>query len=342
MWQRMKAASLSVGIIGVGNIACNVHIPVLRAMSGVRIAWIADVNAARLHAVASANGLRANDFACRQSDLPACDIVLLAVPLPPRARYFDLLERGGFAVFAEKPLANTAKEHRGLLSKFDPWRLSVGYQFRQYATTRLVRRLAAERTFGLLTSIRIAHGGRAMRAGDAGAYQDESVANGGGITKNLGCHDFDLAFWITGARRFAVLDRQIEWDGETDRRASARISLSDINGKAARECELDWTVSWLDMQPNTIELEFEHARLRYPWQPAASIDVLSPSGNHLYCIDARQNGGAVTYNQACYLEWCAVLAGVASRTENEMSGRSSVLVAELMDELLLEEMAQCD
>jgi predicted dehydrogenase len=338
----MTAPAQSVGIIGVGEIARNVHIPVLRAMPEARIAWIADINATRTSAVAMANGLNTVNLVGRQSEVPSCDAVLLAVPLPPRAQYFDLLGRAGIAVFAEKPLANTAEAHGRLLSKFDPWRLSVGYQRRQYATTRLMRRLVTEQPFGPLTSIRIAEGGRVMRAGDGGLYQDESVAAGGGITKNLGCHSLDVAFWITGARHFAVLDRQIEWDSETDRRASARITLSEVNGKVGHHCELDWTVSWLDRQPNAIQLEFEYARLLCPVQPSASVKILSRTGNRLYCIDPRDTGGASTPYQACYLEWRAVLRGVASRTENEMSGRSSLLVAKLMDELLSEVMTKCE
>ncbi|MCI0467150.1 MAG: Gfo/Idh/MocA family oxidoreductase [Beijerinckiaceae bacterium] len=337
----MTAPPLSVGIIGVGEAGRNVHIPVLRAMPEARIAWIGDINAARLNAAATANGLRAVHLNGQRSELLPCDAVLLAVPIPPRAHYFDLLERAGMAVFAEKPLANTAQEHRRLLSKFDPWRLSVGYQRRQYATTRLLRRLIAERPFGVLTSMCITEGGRATRTGEGGPYQDQSVAEGGGITKNLGCHSLDLAFWITGARRFTMLDRHIDWDGETDRRASAQIVLLEINGNASHDCKLDWTVSSLDRQPNMIELQFEHARLHCPVQPGGSIDVLSRCGNRLYCIDAQDTGGATTINQACYLEWRAVLNGVASRSENEMSASSSMLVAELMDELLSEIMVPC-
>lgn len=330
----MGSRRLSIGIVGAGKISVDFHIPVLRAMDQAQIAWVADVNAERVEAVARTHGLKAVRTNGIKPDLPKCDVVLLATPLPPRAHYFAALEHGDVAVFAEKPLANNAEEHRSVVSAFEPWRLSVGYQRRQHALSRLLRRLAVEQPLGALKSIRIAEGSRVTRAGDFYLYQDESVDKGGGITKNLGCHSLDLALWIAGTKSFAVLDRRIEWDGGTDRRASARISLLALHGKTGHDCDLDWTVSWLDRQPNTIELEFEHGRVRGPLQPGACLDFLSRTGDYLGRLDAQETGGACTNNQAYCLEWRAVLNGTATRTENEMSGRSAIPTAELIDELL--------
>lgn len=330
----MTTLCLSVGIVGAGKIAVDSHVPVLRAMSEVRIAWIADRDAGRANAVAKANRLLAVAIDSDRLELPACDVVMLAIPLPPREQYFALLQQGETAIFAEKPLANTAEGHRRLLSEFELWRLSVGYQRRQYATSRFLKRAIKKQLFGALRKIRISEGGRTTRSYDGGPYQDEGVANGGGITKNLGCHTLDLAFWLTGARRFSVIERRIEWDGSTDRRASARISLGEVDGSPGYECAVDWTVSWLDNQSNTIELEFEHALLRCSVQAGTSIDLLSRSGDSICRIDARETGGASTISQACYLDWRAVLTGAATRTENEISGRSALAAAELIDELL--------
>ena len=197
-----------------------------------------------------------------------------------------------------------------------------------------LRDMVAAKPFGDLLEIRIFEGGRTTRQGDYGRYQDESVAAGGGIIKDLGCHSLDLAFWTTGALGFQVLSRRVEWDGDTDRRASARVRLQGLNGISGADCDLVWTLSWLDHQPNTMEFQFEHATLRSPVSPADRLDLISREGKQLAMIDARASGGARTFAQAFYLEWDTVLKGVKARSETAMSAATSTQAAELMDELL--------
>ena len=315
-----------IGIIGLGQIASQVHIPVLRATEGARIAWVADTNMARTLEVAGAHKLAPRFIDGPNWRPPPCDIVLLAIPLPPRPRYFAALAAGETAIFAEKPLANTAAEHRELMQRFAPWRLGVGYQRRQHATSRHLRHAIALGLFGHPEAMRIREGGRTTRAGDMGPYQDESVANGGGIVKNLGCHSLDLALWLTGAATPEITSRRIEWDGDTDRRASARIMLGDV--------PLDWTVSWLDEQPNTLEIDFGRLTLSIPTQPSRTVSIRAPDGGAAGEIDCGATGGAFTAAQAFHLQWKAMIAGVEARRESEVSANTSLATAVLMDQLL--------
>jgi predicted dehydrogenase len=330
----MSVKALSVGLIGAGKIAQDFHIPVLRSIDEARIAWIADVDGPRAAALGKANRLRSLTIERGKVDLPPCDVVLLAIPLPAREGYFRFFAATPTAVFAEKPLANDAAHHRALVNEFQGWRLSVGYQRRQYATSRYLKRLIAEEPFGSLTGIRISEGGRTTRSYEGGPYQDVAVAQGGGIAKNIGCHSLDLAFWLTGATGFDIIDRSIEWDGQTDRRCAADMWLRDVGGVAGADCRMEWAVSWLDHQDNTVELQFEHARFRCPIGPSCYVEVASSRGDWKAPIEIAAGHGATTFSQAFYLEWLEVLRGVSSQTENAMSGRSAILTAELIDALL--------
>ena len=107
-------------------------------------------------------------------------------------------------------------------------------------------------------------GGRVLRTGGSGDYQDAPTVDGGGIVKNLGCHSLDLALWLTNATRYRIKDRTIEWDGVTDRRAQAEFELTDILGTSGYNCDLHWTVSWLDTKPNCYEFAFPDLFLRCP------------------------------------------------------------------------------
>lgn len=325
----------SVGIVGAGAIAATAHIPVLRAMPDAGIAWIADTNERRGREVARLNHAR---FAPVQTDLdslPPCDVVLLAIPVPPRGAYFDYFAGTNTAILAEKPLANDAPGHARLTARFASWRLAVGYQRRYYATSLLLRSLVRSAVFGPLLGIRIAEGGRVMRTGGLGTYQDVATAEGGGVVKNLGCHSLDLALWLTDAGGFRIHDRQVEWDGDTDRRVHAVIELIDVGGSVGHRCRLDWTLSWLDAQPNCYEFEFNKALLRCPIAPADHIDLLGKDRRMLTRLQTPAGQGATTSAQAFYLEWDDLLAGLKSRREPVVSAISCLKAAELMDELLL-------
>ena len=325
---------VNVGVIGAGEIATTTHIPVLRALDAFRVAWVADANEDRAKKVASANGLTFAPFAEHPRDLPPCDLVLLAIPLPGRTGYFEHFAGGSTAVLAEKPLATRAAEHARLVAAYDAWRLNVCYMRRCYATVQMMRTAHSSGVFGDLREIVIREGGRMTRTGGAGAYQDVSVAEGGGVVKNLGCHGLDAALWITAARRFEVMERAIEWDGQTDRHCDATVVLKDLEGRPGHHCKLSFTVSWLLPQPATLTMHFERAVLSAPIAPSRYVTLQDRDGRRLARIDAMEPGVAETSYQAFSLGWRAAHEALASRTEGLLSGRSCRTTADLMDVLL--------
>lgn len=324
----------TIGILGAGQIATAMHIPVLRAMDGVRIAWIGDADISRASEVARANRSRCAALTNDLGDLPACDILLLSIPLLPRRAYFDHYASTKTAILAEKPLAIDAVEHESIVAKFCHWRLSVGYQRRYYATNQLLYSLIRSSIFGALRRVKVAEGGRVTQTRGVGLYQDEAVVRGGGITKNLGCHTLDLALWLTAPSGFHVRERQLAWDCETDRRASATVALFDICGVAGCNCELDWTVSWLDPQPNIFELQFENATIRSSVAPSSQVDVIDRTGNIVSRLTVDTEKGATTSSQAFYLEWADLVESVKLQRESLASAISCSPTARLMDALL--------
>jgi predicted dehydrogenase len=330
----MSDSSFSVGVVGAGSIAANIHIPVLRSMPECEIAWILDAHVGRARSLAAANGLPATRAPADLADAPPCDIVLLALPLPPRAMYFDALQATPTAVLAEKPLATLASEHRALAETFEPWRLAVGFQRRRYAANVFLRQAISTGLFGPLLEVRVNEGARSTRTGGFGGYMDASVADGGGITKNLGCHSLDLLIWMTGAQGYEVADRRIEWDGDTDRRADASIKLKSATGFSGYDIVVRWTVSWLDSQSNVMEFRFERARLRAPIGPSDRLTLIDSEGARLAELQTKGTAGAVTVPQACYLQWDELLSAMRVKQEPSHSAKATLLGAELMDELL--------
>lgn len=330
----MTRRNTAIGVIGTGAIATGVHLPILAAMDDVEIRWIADANPEVARAVAEAHGLSAVTLDPDLSRLPQVDVVLLAIPLPPRPLYLEHYRTTETALLVEKPLANSAEEHRRIRSDFPAWQVSVGYQRRYYGTSALVRCFIETGTLGPLRAIRVSEGGRVTRTDGAGQYQSFPVRNGGGIVKNLGCHSLDLALWLTSAKGFTIRSSEVEWDDETDQRCRATIAL---DCDAGRGVELEFSLSWIDRMENRIDFRFDGGTLSCPIAPAEEIALLSPSGKAVASLSVMGPDRATTPRQAGYLEWRAMLDAVSSRSPQPISADSNLLCAELIDALLARE-----
>lgn len=323
----MSAPILSIGVVGAGTIAHNVHLPVLVNLPATRIAWIADQDPPRAARLARANGVCS---AAVGDDLKA-DVVLLAMPLPGREPWLRQFAAKGGAVLVEKPFASDAEQHRAWQALFPPYAIGVGYQRRFHATSLFVAQAVCEGWFGPLRRIVHREGGRKTRVGGA-SYADLSVAQGGGVTKNLGCHGIDLAFHLSGASDFRIVRRKVEFDGDVDRHMAATLELSGPHGA----CEFDVVTSWLERQSNEILYQFERATLRFPVTPSATLTIASDGGTPA-TLDVRANGGAVTTNQAFFCEWAAFLDGVRHQRESKVSAASALIGTSAIDALVARE-----
>src|SRR5215469_16318325 len=151
--------SLSVGIVGAGEVSRQIHLPVLCSMPEVRVAWIHDRDTRRCQALAQAYGI-AGTTADTPQALPPADVVLLAIPVEARGTYLDAFAAGQTAVLCEKPFATTAASHRGLTERYSPERLGCGYMRRFYDSSQILRDVVARGWFGGLRRLRIAEGNR--------------------------------------------------------------------------------------------------------------------------------------------------------------------------------------
>lgn len=324
---------INIGIVGAGQITTTLHVPVLRAMPDVRIVWITDANAEAGRRLADANRLHFLPLSDFEEAGRTCDIALLAIPNLGRERFFKFLARQGKAVFAEKPLALDFSEHEKLIAMFEPWNLAVGYQRRFHASTTVARRIIQSRVMGRLLRMEISEGGRVMRTGGSGGYQNLPSREGGGLTRNLGCHGLDLALVLTEATGFSIINRKVEWDGETDRQASAHIELNSDVGVSGN-VELHWTASWLQDLENHVVLCFENGMARFGISPNSDVKVFTTEGKLVFSIGCGPSDGAITSSQAFHLQWRDMIESYRKQREASVSARRCVMVASLIDDVL--------
>ncbi|MEJ0087422.1 MAG: Gfo/Idh/MocA family oxidoreductase [Pseudomonadota bacterium] len=308
----------SIGIVGAGDIVRKLHLPVLQCLDDVRIAWLYDAAPLRARAVGDAYGVRVTE-AEGPRELPACDVVLLAVPAPARGAYLQEFARRETAVFCEKPFALSLEEHRNYLEWFAPHRLGCGYMRRFYRSTRIVDHLLKQGWLGDLRAIRIAEGARSRGSGSGHSFLDDPrFAAAGGVLMDLGTHTLDLALQFAGDGDSRVEHAEITFDGKVDRHAQASARIG------ATSTQLDYAVSWLAPQSNRLQLDFAHASVWMGIAPDACVFL----GDAARPREALELGasveGATTMNQAFALEWREFLAGLDSGSESRVSARSAL------------------
>jgi len=318
-----------IGVIGAGRITQEAHLPVLTSMPNVRVAWIADADESRARSVARTYGLHYITLPSSPVNLPDCDVVLLAIPVGARAGYYKELSDRGVGVFVEKPFARTGEEHKEIVALFPPHLVGCGYLRRTYASTALLRTFISENWFGSLLKLQIFEGARTTRTGVDTPFLDNIHAAGGGILMDLGCHTLDLAVFITQASKYEILNCQMVFDGEIDRKVDARIRLF----RDGLCFDLEYRISWLDRQVNVIELEFPHINVSVGTRPGSSIELRGMNARQGQCRLEPFSQGARTIFQAFFLEWSMFLQGIEENKPSLMSAVGALLTTVLMEDL---------
>ena len=101
---------LSIAVIGAGRIG-NIHARNIAAHGGVRLAGVADVNAAAAERLAQVCGARALTL----DEVFAADAVLIGSPTPTHADYIERAAAAGRAIFCEKPIDLAVERVRACL-----------------------------------------------------------------------------------------------------------------------------------------------------------------------------------------------------------------------------------
>ncbi len=299
-------------------------------MDEASVAWLTDADRARGEAVARAYGIPFVPLPQNVDDLPSCDAALLAIPVGTRWPYHESFSRRGIAVLTEKPFARDAEEHRKIAGLFDPYRIGCGYQRRAYASMRLLRSAFDGAWFGVPERLRVTEGARNTKTGVARSFLDDVTGAGGGALIDLGSHTLDLALAITRSRGAEVLSVDIVWDEGIDRKVAARIRLETPRGPL----DLEYCVSWLDLQPNAVEIEFPSVTVRAAVFPGAPVEVVPKGGNGVSGrLEPPRGLGASTFAQAFYLEWVSFLDGVRRREPSDFSAESCLGTTSLVAEL---------
>lgn len=302
-------SSDSVGVIGCGQIAEEVHLPVIKAM-GLEVAWVIDANEQRAETVARAFGTTAYSATVDLAMLPEADVVLMACPYGARGPYYDALQSAmpGAAILVEKPLALTLEEHDAITALRSASMVGAGYNRRCSSQVNLVKRLIDAMVHGSVRAIDFQYGNVGVTTG--GKYVADLGLAGGGPLLETGVHGIDAINFILDVTSTEVNAVRMIIDHGFDIHTEAEYQVEC--GQGPIDCTLK--VTYLQRTTNCVTVTFDNCQvefslfgsdvnLRSLQDPSASFRVNeiapTPAGPyHSMCNLWRDFLGAVRTGQA--------------------------------------------
>ena len=193
----MKHRELRVALIGTGAIAQIVHLPILTAMTGVRVEGVCDLDAAKARAIAGRLGIprvfRNDDDVFRSDDV---DGVILCSPSPQHSEQAVAALDAGKHVLVERPLALDARGAEAAVRAAEAAgrTLMVAYNNRYRPDAQGVKSFIAGGELGQIFAVRAAWSNRKVRPKRLTWRHRKATA--GGVFMDLGVQALDLCLWL--------------------------------------------------------------------------------------------------------------------------------------------------
>ena len=317
-----------LGILGAGWVVEGLHLPVLRAIEGIDIAWICDPDRARVGLVASLFEIPSHHTAL--SGAGDVDAVLVATPVHTRRALVEEALSRGFHAFCEKPFAPGLDDHHFMVAEARRrgLRLGVALMRRWYWSTTLAQGLLGAAVFGEVVSAVAGEGSRMQRTGrGSGWYQSSAAASGGGAMRETGSHLVDQLFSVVNGRSYRIdRCRQRSFEGlELETAAGGTL----VSGSGA-EVAFSLCVSRLRDTWNGVAVRCQGAELRLGLHADSPVEVRKRDGS-LVTRFAAPETGAPALLSAVRAEWIAFLGAVA-RGEELHDEETGLLATEFIDD----------
>lgn len=265
----MRSGKLQVGIVGVGGIGFDQHLPGWAAVPFAEVRAAADLSEAALHRAGERFNIRErfrdwHDLV----ELPDLDIVDICTPNRTHTPIALAALQNGKHVLCEKPLATTAAEIRSLRDAAEAAdRILMTAQHLRFEPS--CQQLKGLLDAGMLGDVYYA---RAQwlrrRLLPPRATFIEKRLSGGGPVFDIGVHVLDLAYWFLGAPEplsvSAIVETKLahrpditgswgDWDHD-------RVDVEDFTAgfvRFANGAALTLEASWLALQPEreTVRLQ---------------------------------------------------------------------------------------
>ncbi|MEW6144032.1 MAG: Gfo/Idh/MocA family oxidoreductase [Thermodesulfobacteriota bacterium] len=221
-----KPGTITLGIIGCGEVTETFHLPSLKLLPNIEVAALSDIDKRKLDRAAETFGIN-NRYEDPYELINSKEIDAVAVCTPSGNHYalgMAVLDSGK-NLFMEKPPALSMVECAGLVNKArgSPLRAQVGFNLRWHRNVSKAKEIIGK---GLLGKIESARSVMSVNDPELAEWRKKR-ALGGGSLLDLGIHHFDLLRHLLNAE--AELVHAAGVSGEVEDETTA-VSVKLTNG----------------------------------------------------------------------------------------------------------------
>jgi predicted dehydrogenase len=248
-----------LAIVGAGLISARSHLPTALACPSVEVTAIVDPDLARAREMVQAAGIEPRLATTLDEVLATVDAAVIAAPNHLHCPLAITALRAGIHTLVEKPIALNEREAESMAEAASKAGkvLSVGFQTRFRDANRLMKKLLAERHFGVVRRFIFRFGTAGGWAPASGYVLDRSKA-GGGVLVVAGSH---------------ILERMIDWFGYPARSEYADDSQGGPEANCIARFHFDGGLEGLIQLSKTVKLDSGFAA-----ETDAGVVTLADSG----------------------------------------------------------------
>jgi hypothetical protein len=245
---------IKIGIIGMGNVAWNVHLPILLARNDLEISWVCDKYLDKKDVLRKKN-IPFFKNVKKATEYIKCDIILITTPYSDRTEVFDEIKDKCNGIFFEKPFALTLDQHEYFSNCFENYAITVGYQRRHMGIVKTIKNIIDRKLFGPLVSIKINFGDIHYKFD---GFRSKKEKSGGGIFFETGSHWIDTVLFTSGAKNIKNFISKKKKIAELDIECSGKF---DILNQQDHLYNCEFFMTSLKNTSNSIDYNFENCSI---------------------------------------------------------------------------------
>jgi predicted dehydrogenase len=316
---------IKVAIIGMGNVAWNVHLPVLLSRDDIEISWVFDKSQNKKNILKKKNIPFFNNIK-NAINYKKCDIALITIPYSERVKIFDEIKDKFSGIFFEKPFALTLDQHKYFSNYYEDYAVTIGYQRRHMGIVKNLKNIINQNIFGPLISIKINFGDIHYKFD---GFRSKKEKSGGGIFFEAGSHWIDTVLFVTDAKNIKNFKSYKKEMAELDIECNGAF---DIINKHSHEINCNFYISNLDNTSNSIEFNFKHCSLELSlFDDNSSLKIIN-NGNHEFIIKDNEFSNFPNNSlDVLWSFWNEFLYSYKNKKKSEISADNFVLTTKIIE-----------
>ena len=316
---------IKIGIVGLGNVAWNVHLPILLSRNDVSVSWVCELNLSKKKIIEKKK-IKFFDDLDQAIKSEKVDIILITTPYGERKKIFEKVKNNCNGIFFEKPHALNLNEHNFFSNNFEASSLTIGYTKRKMGIVNSMQKIINQNIFGALRTVKIFFGDIHYKFDN---FRSEIKQSGGGIFFEAGTHWFDCVLFTTYAQEILKFNSEKKYENNLDIESFGNFELVD-NKKNQIKCE--FILSTLRNTHNKIEYNFDNC----------SIDLFLFDNNSNLKIKNNKNSEFIIKDNeflnfphnsfdVARVYWNDFLESFKTKTESDVSYNSFLLTSQITE-----------